>query len=149
MMKTGLSNGEEMFEMVRGTNSISFRISCIFPNVRRVLEASGAFLKEFGVRESSGPSVVFWELLANAVQHGNRNHGEGRINASIEHIRDRVFKVVVEDTGEGFNYLELNMALPEDPRNVKRRGYILIHALSNKLEFNEKGNCVTAFVSAN
>jgi anti-sigma regulatory factor (Ser/Thr protein kinase) len=56
--------------------------------------------------------------------------------------------VTVEDEGPGFNYGAVRMSLPDDPRRLQNRGYVLIKSLSEKLEFNDRGNCVTAYVSA-
>ncbi|MBA7636369.1 hypothetical protein ES703_43987 [subsurface metagenome] len=41
------------------------------------------------------------------------------------------------------------MKLPEDPRYIQKRGYILINALSEQIEFNSKGNHITVYMPDN
>lgn len=62
----------------------------------------------------------------------------------VEHLRGAQIKTSVEDEGEGFDYTDLDLSIPEDPRKIKRRGLILINACSEKIEFNRPGNLVTA-----
>ncbi len=57
------------------------------------------------------------------------------------------FSITVEDMGDGFDYSELSMGLPEDPRRLRNRGYVLINAMAERLTFNAPGNRVTALVS--
>ena len=47
---------------------------------------------------------------------------------------------------EGFDYGKLRMLPQADPRRIGKRGFILIKALSDKIEFNEIGNRITVRV---
>ena len=93
-------------------------------------------------------SIVLRELLDNAVEHGNRGIETRIVTGSLTYLGEGTFRIIVEDEGEGFDCAGLDVTVPEDPRRVKSRGYVLIHALADRLEFNEKGNRVTAYVSA-
>jgi len=90
---------------------------------------------------------VLRELLVNAITHGNRDIPNGVVICSIEEVDPFRFKIAVEDQGEGFDYADLDTALPENPRRLGDRGYKLINALSDTLQFNEKGNRITAYIT--
>lgn len=126
---------------------VRFESLAMSRHLNDVVEELKRFLKEYGVTDISGPSVVLLELLKNAVNHGCKENGNSMVYALIEHLSDNEFKIVVEDEGKGFDYQALDFKLPEDPRKISSRGYRLINALSNRLEFNEYGNRVTAYIS--
>lgn len=153
-MSAGKSNTEKTpepggnkFEIIRGPGFLLFSFFGFSPHAERILKATTEFFKEYDIYEFSKLTVVFWELLTNAALHGNAKAPRGQIVAKITYIKDRQFTVTVEDSGDGFDYRNLDMRLPENPRDVKRRGYILINALSEWIKFNNKGNRITASVT--
>ena len=89
--------------------------------------------------------MIVRELLNNALRHGNHEIAEKVITLSIEYLGARQFKIVVEDQGNGFNYRNITMDLPENTEHVKRKGYVLINAFSKRIEFNEKGNRISVY----
>lgn len=131
-----------------GERQLSFRIPSATEYAEQVLDQCEQFARQFGMASASEPVVVLQELLANAIEHGNKKRLDGVIQVKIVFLGDRQFNLMVEDEGDGFDYAELDMRLPEDPRRAKKRGYALIRALSHHLEFNERGNRVTALVKA-
>lgn len=106
-----------------------------------------AFMKRHCEGDTLGASVVLQELLKNAAVHGNRCSQTHMVGVAIEYLGERRFRIQVEDQGNGFNAAALDMSLPEDPRTITRRGYVLINSLSDRLEFSDRGNCVTAYVT--
>lgn len=61
----------------------------------------------------------------------------------VQSGRVRALEVVVEDSGPGFDWQGWLLAEePEQPRPYGR-GLTLIQALALKVDFNEKGNCIT------
>ena len=130
------------------SSCMRFESRAMFKHLNDAIEKLKRFLEKFGVTDFSGPSVVLLELLKNAANHGCNGNNETKVSAEVKHIRDKEFKIVVEDGGKGFEYGRLNLKLPEDPRRIRMRGYKLINALSNRLEFNERGNRITAYISA-
>lgn len=129
-------------------NAIAFVISSELFLVDRLIQECEGFMRRHGVTEFSSVTVVLRELLVNAVVHGNRNAKERTVRCRVEHAADVRFKVVVEDEGAGFDYRSLDTDIPEDPRRMWHRGYVLVRNASDRVEFNEKGNCVTAYISA-
>jgi len=57
------------------------------------------------------------------------------------------FKMVVEDEGEGFDYQDIQLSMPDDPNQIRNRGLSLANAFSDQLEFNEKGNLITSYIT--
>lgn len=135
------------FEMKDDGRHLSCELSCEVSLVGRVSEVCRAFIEKQGISQHRDVTLVLRELLTNAIEHGGRGVPGSRVRCSIEHVEEACFKVTVEDEGEGFDYSSLDMSLPEDPRNVETRGYALLNALSERLEFNKEGNRVTAYVS--
>ncbi len=94
--------------------------------------------------------VVLRELISNAIDHGNRNAAESGVYIRLEYLGDSHFAVTVQDNGKGFDYQRVARGrLPEDPRKVRHRGYFLIRSLSDRIEFSEKGNHITVYVTEN
>ena len=92
-------------------------------------------------------NVVLRELLINAIVHGNECIVERTVKCSIERMGEKRFKVVVKDQGKGFNYRNINIDLPKNSALIENRGYALINKLSDRIEFNNSGNCVTAYIT--
>ncbi len=122
--------------------TIASDITLIHPTIR----LSEEFVHQHGASDTSKIFLVLRELLSNAIVHGNRNNLCQTVTCRIEHIGGRLFRITVEDKGEGFAYASLDTSFPDDPRTVTKRGYILISHLCMALEFNERGNRVTALV---
>ncbi len=106
-----------------------------------------AFLAGHGVAKTDRFTIVLRELLKNAVAHGNGGDLSRPVTWKITAEDGGGFSITVEDMGDGFDYSELNMGLPEDPRRLRNRGYVLINAMAERLTFNAPGNRVTALVS--
>ncbi len=136
-----------MFTINQGPDRIVFIISSELHFVDQIIHVAQQFIKNFKIREFSGFKLVLRELLNNAIEHGNYNISRKKVTCSILHIRDKKFQVIVEDEGRGFDYDHLNLSIPEDPRQLRNRGYALINAFSERINFNEKGNRVTVYLS--
>jgi anti-anti-sigma factor len=39
------------------------------------------------------------------------------------------------------------MTLPEDPRRIRNRGYALVNAFSDQIDFNDRGNRVSVYIT--
>ncbi len=111
---------------------------------RAVLEAKD-FLKTIGFETFSGFNLILRELLINAVEHGNRNDPEKGVSCTVQQVRKNLFRIIVEDQGEGFDPKDLRYDLPKDAKSLRRRGYPFIHAFAEKIEFNNRGNRVTVY----
>ena len=135
-----------MFSRSEEGNIIVYKISSEMCYIDRVVENCKEDLSRFNITsDSSEFKVIVRELLNNAVRHGNHAIKEKTVTCSIEYLGARRFKIVVEDQGSGFDYGNINMDLPENSDQIKRKGYALINAFSKKIEFNEKGNRISVY----
>ena len=137
---------EKMLKKARGNGSLVLT----FPSERSLLSTVLAeikgYLQDLGLREVLKALVVARELLLNALQHGNAYNPGSEINVTLRTVGKSAIRLTVEDEGEGFDYRSLNFAIPDDPRTLDKRGYVLIHALAESLTFNDSGNRVTALL---
>ena len=137
-----------MFDIKESLSDITFKSDCMAPHSSAVVTACKRFLQKRGAPEGAATMVVLRELISNAIKYGNRNAAENGVYARIEHLGDSHFAVTVQDDGEGFDYQHVAKGpLPEDPRKVRHRGYSLIRSLSDRIEFSEKGNHITAYIT--
>ena len=134
--------------MARGDASFSLKVRSSEHIVGDVVAECREFLMARGVKEPYGVTVVLRELVMNAIQHGNKSVVVREVAASIEPVSANQFKITVEDEGDGFKYEELQTCVTDDGKGKQARGYTLISTLADRLEFNDKGNCITAYVSA-
>ena len=117
--------------------------------VFEAIDNSAKFLAKFITEsEAIGVKVILRELLMNAVIHGNGSNGELLVRSAIEHLGDKDFKIWVEDEGSGFDYGNITDIDQDFQYPKKRRGYLLINRLSDRIRFNEKGNRVTVYLKA-
>ncbi|MBA7622352.1 hypothetical protein ES703_29728 [subsurface metagenome] len=103
---------------------------------------------QYGIQDPTNVILVTREMLKNAAIHGNKNNQSRSVICRLKHLEGSLFRIEVEDEGDGFDYEHLDLKLPENPRHIDSRGYILINALSDRIDFNRKGNCVTVLVNA-
>lgn len=136
-----------MFAITETKSAISFTFSSSHREVERVLQEYKPFMKKLEVAELSEFNIVLRELLINAIEHGNMNQVEKKVTANVEHLGNRRFKLTVEDEGPGFDYEHLDINPPEDPRNKRRRGYALIHAFADEMQFEKEGSRVIVFIA--
>jgi len=133
-----------VFERVETNDELRITISSELGNVGRVLDAVREWLSDLPPRAYSRLCVVLEELTVNAIVHGNRIRRKRLVSCRLKSFAEECVKVTVEDEGKGFDYCALDMSLPEHVGLSRNRGYALIGALSESLEFNEQGNRVTA-----
>ena len=135
-----------MFLRSEEGNTIVYKISSEMRHVDSVVEHCKEDLSRFNIiSDGTEFKVIVRELLNNAVKHGNHEIAEKTVTCNIEYLGARRFKIVVEDQGNGFNYGNINMDLPKNVGQVKRKGYALINAFSKRIEFNEKGNRISVY----
>ena len=85
--------------------------------------------------------VVYGELLANAVIHGNKNDFSKKIDMRIS-VNEDLISTVIRDEGSGFDYRDTldreNTALNFADENG--RGLRIVSSLLDYMAFNESGN---------
>lgn len=136
-----------MLQVDKSEKNISFHISSETSLVDKILKEAESFVGRANGENRSGLMIVLRELLLNALIHGNKNVAARHIKCRIEKLERARLRIEVEDEGNGFDYQSLDMKLPENPRHLKRRGYVLINALSDRIEFNGRGSRITAYMT--
>ena len=138
-----------MLQVDKSEKNITFQISSEASLVDNILKETERFVDRVNAKNRSDLMIVLRELLLNALIHGNENVAERHIKCRLEKLEKARLRIEVEDEGSGFDYQSLDMRLPKNPRHLKRRGYVLINALSDRIEFNSRGNCITAYLTLN
>lgn len=123
--------------------TLSSSPSLVFRAIGRCEEC----LRSWGLPGKVELSLVLRELLINAIQHGNRGEAVRLVECGLERVGPDGVKVVVEDEGSGFDPRSLDFSIPDDPQHIRKRGLAVVNALADRLEFNAKGNRVTAYLS--
>jgi phosphoserine phosphatase RsbU/P len=97
-----------------------------------VFEAGGK-LDEYGLR------VVLYEILVNAVEHGNRKDLNKKVTVSVETSAE-VVKIIVEDEGDGFDWKTIMSRSDFSVNAISGRGLPLLKLYGYSWKYNEKGN---------
>ena len=136
-----------MFFAKEDNNSFKIIFSSRECYVNDAILLSKKYITRFDISEADKQKIetLLRELIMNAMVHGNANIEAKSICSSIEYCGWDLVKIIVLDEGEGFNYSRVNTTLPENYGISGNRGYGLINSLSSHLEFNDKGNRVTAY----
>ncbi len=136
-----------MFKTNETSNSISFVFSSEMRLIDRVIKVCQEFIEQFNASVFSEFRLVLREILINAVEHGNKKNIDYVVKCSVIHMGECEFMIVVEDEGDGFDHKTIDMKLPKDPRQTRRRGFALVNAFADLMQFNDAGNRVTVFIS--
>jgi len=98
--------------------------------------------REFSMRDVFSVRLALEEALVNAIKHGNQLDPDKSVRIHCDVEQDRVY-VEIEDQGPG--YIPDDVPDPTLDENIERasgRGLMLIKSFMNRVEFNEKGNCI-------
>ncbi len=99
----------------------------------------------FSQKDIFNIKLAIEEAMNNAVEHGSRKDSQKQITVDYI-ITTEIFEISVTDDGEGFQ-----PDMVPDPRegeNIRRvtgRGIVLMKALMDSVEYNERGNSVHTF----
>lgn len=88
-----------------------------------------------------GMNLVCREGVNNALKHGNGMRPELPVRV-LASAADDVLRVVIEDQGEGWDWVAHECMLPE-MECESGRGLFLIKSYARSLEYNDKGNQLT------
>ncbi|MGB0368398.1 MAG: ATP-binding protein [Flavobacteriales bacterium] len=100
--------------------------------------------KKFSVDEDFYGNILIavTEAVNNAINHGNRQNPEKKVQLDFVERADRL-SFSVQDEGEGFDHNALPD--PTDPENLEKisgRGVFLMKHLADEVEFSENGTRV-------
>ncbi len=98
--------------------------------------------REFSMRDVFSVRLALEEALVNAIKHGNQLDPDKSVRIHCDVEQDRVY-VEIEDEGPGYRPEDVpDPTLDENIERASGRGLMLIKSFMNRVEFNEKGNCI-------
>ena len=144
-----------MLQVTRKKDKLILEIPSEMHLVEHAIREAVKFLADYSITDTSRFRLVLREMLNNAIEHGNHFSDEKKVSLSItykkppqpKNDRNTRFLVEMEDEGDGFAYDTLDFSLPEDPKKIRNRGFLLIHALSENITFNEQGNKISVIIA--
>jgi len=95
-------------------------------------------LKGFGSDDASALRFAIHETLVNAIEYGNKNIENARVNIKF-YLKGDCFYTDIEDEGSGFDPDEL--ADPTDPENLLKangRGIFLVRSMTEDFKVQKK-----------
>lgn len=100
--------------------------------------------KEYNLEKESFNKVYLCisEAVVNSIKHGNKNDRNKNVSIKVNYF-DPEMNIMVEDEGNGFDCNKISdPTSDENLKNESGRGIFIIKKLTNKIEYNEKGNQV-------
>jgi len=120
--------------------SLRSEVSAISPFVDTLMR----LIKKFGwVKEDEEDiEVALYEVLANAVIHGNHEDPENQVRVSCRCGTDEI-SIIVRDEGQGFDIGEVpDPTAPENISSSHGRGIYLMRTLMDEVHFEGGGTVV-------
>jgi anti-sigma regulatory factor (Ser/Thr protein kinase) len=138
-----------MLKNIDKPKAFTMKIPSSLTKVANALSEMSRFLESFHLDESflAKSRVVLRELLANAIQHSNYSQVEQTISIDAEFIEYHCLRISVNDSGDGFDHRLYGLNKPIAANGMKGRGSYLVRTLTDKMEFNQLGNCITVYIS--
>jgi len=128
---------------------IEFKFSSEVKMVNKIIKEIRTFLENYEVEEDNNIVLICRELINNAIEHGNKKNKDLAVSVGMTHLSDQRFKIIVSDEGDGFDYTSIDYHISDDPTQIRNRGFGLINSFADEIEFNDYGNVVTIYVTAN
>lgn len=125
-------------------NSINIQIPSLSDNIRIVESFIDNARDKFNLNDDIYGNIMIavTESVNNAIKHGNKNDKGKNVTLSL-HLNEEVIRFVIEDEGQGFDYL--NLPDPTAPENIHKpggRGIFLMKHLSDEVNFRDNGRVV-------
>lgn len=119
--------------------------SATMENIDRACQDAMAFLKARPMAVTLGLFAVHLgirEGLTNAVRHGNRFNASKTVSFSVILSSSGSLEIRIQDQGEGFDWRNRSVAVPDDG-SENGRGFAILEAYFTRVRFNEAGNLLT------
>ncbi|EPR34979.1 putative anti-sigma regulatory factor, serine/threonine protein kinase [Alkalidesulfovibrio alkalitolerans DSM 16529] len=131
-----------MLVTLRRLGMVVFQATADVENIDHICAISERFLRqECGEVDTFDLSLALREALSNAMLHGCAGRQGAKVFCELT-LTDDVLTVLVRDPGPGFDWRALPRREPE-PDDEHGRGFHLIRAHADTVNFNEAGNELT------
>lgn len=98
---------------------------------------------DYPMRDVFGVRLALEEALVNAIKHGNGMDPSKKVHIECRVSPERVW-IRIRDEGQGFDLKGLpDPTLEENLEKPSGRGVLLMREFMTKVEYNDRGNCVT------
>jgi serine/threonine-protein kinase RsbW len=132
LCESGFTREDEPRVLLAGTYSDIDRVCSV---ILRSMDDNG-----YSDNDIKHVKMCVFEMLMNAVEHGNRDDGRKKIIV-LYTVSPEKIRVSIIDEGNGYDYSKLQS--PREPANMfkdRGRGVFIIRELMDEVSFNEKGN---------
>ena len=136
-----------MFSIKENKKSLKFEFSSSMSQVDRVIQGCRDFWQTHEISQATGVEHVLRELLINAIEHGNQKDSSKKVFLTLELLKDKRIKTVVDDEGTGFDPAVVNLDPPRDTVQKRNRGYGIINSIADEIIFGKQGTPVTVYLS--
>lgn len=83
--------------------------------------------------------LILEEAITNGIKHGNDYNTGQTVEISVE-MKGDVCEMIIEDQGEGFDYVNVADPMKEEELKSSGRGIYLVKKIADEVEFNETGS---------
>lgn len=137
-----------MFKVDENEDRISIKLSSRMELVDRTISEGSNFFRKHDIHKYDNLEILLRELLVNAVEHGNKNDITKTIDCEIACLDDKNrFEITIKDQGEGFDTASIGLDTRQDPTQTRGRGYSIINAYADEIQFENNGSTVKVFVT--
>lgn len=134
-------------DIQRSEHKLQFRLPSRVDLVDKVIRETKGFLKENDLGGDSTPMLVLRELTNNGIEHGNQRQQDLYVEVTVELLEGRRLRMHVKDEGQGFDYEQAKLSLPDDPTQLRNRGLALVNNFVDELRFYGHGNEAEAYMT--
>lgn len=136
-----------MFSVHEDERQLALTISSDNRLVDRATEQCRQFLLSHAIPLGPDVTTPLREFLINAIEHGNKNDTNLKVSCAVNILENGRISICVEDEGEGFDYADLDLSIPENPGQERHRGLALANTLTDSIEFSGRGNKIMAYIT--
>ena len=135
-----------MLQIIKHKDGIQLKLSSELTIVNNAVEEIKQFVSQYTKQNIQSINLVLRELLNNAIEHGNKRNKSLVVTCLVEYLGHSRFRITVEDEGEGFDLMRLDLRVSHDPSQIRNRGLSLINSYVDQIESNPKGNRITVYL---
>ena len=128
---------------------IKSKISINIPSDKKYIEYLSSYLDNIFyvnlVSDVASFKIAFEEAVINAIIHGNKSDSKKNVKIDI-HISHKKIKIVIEDEGQGFDYVNALIKLTETQTNIFKtsgRGIFMMSLYTDDFCYEKDGRKIT------
>lgn len=133
-----------MLTILTSDNQVQISISATFTWTGILTEFCREFVRIKSRADPTPVTVIFRELLSNAICHVNMLNRGKRVSLLVTYLDEGYFEIIVEEHGQGVDFADMGWDQSNQDRPLGRRGLALVQKLAEKLEFSNNGRHIRA-----